>query len=448
MFKNKKKGKYSKYIYINTKDKSNKRIIKNKIRKKKKYYNKHKSNKLIILLLSILIIFIIILSIIFGPKILLYKNNKNIYNEEIFDSLYESFNKSREFLDKSMRGILIQDKDKFKSSENPKISVVIPVYNSQEFIDRSIKSIQNQNILNLEIILVNDYSKDETLPFIENKQIEDPRIKIINNKKNMGILYSRSIGALSSKGEYIFPLDHDDMFLNNDIFETISKIADKGNFDIVQFRGVLSLLGRSNILDNPIKNIPFSSKKVNNLVLFQPELSNYSLIPGSGMGNYDVRDAYLWGKCIRTKTYKKTLNKLGEEKYSRYMLAHEDILMVYALFNIAESYKYVGKYGIFRISREKSSFFRTKPLDFFLKELYLADVVIDFSKDIIEHKLLAVHLIIGLMKLTVLKQILHINENYKKLFISCLNRILNSNYISDNHKNEIRNRGINLKLIN
>ena len=314
MFKNKKKGKYSKYIYINTKDKSNKRIIKNKIRKKKKYYNKHKSNKLIILLLSILIIFIIILSIIFGPKILLYKNNKNIYNEEIFDSLYESFNKSREFLDKSMRGILIQDKDKFKSSENSKISVVIPVYNSQEFIDRSIKSIQNQNILNLEIILVNDYSKDETLPFIENKQIEDPRIKIINNKKNMGILYSRSIGALSSKGEYIFPLDHDDMFLNNDIFETISKIADKGNFDIVQFRCVLSLLGRSNILDNPIKNIPFSSKKVNNLVLFQPELSNYSLIPGSGMGNYDVRDAYLWGKCIRTKTYKKTLNKLGEEK--------------------------------------------------------------------------------------------------------------------------------------
>ena len=264
-----------------------------------------------------------------------------------------------------MKGILLQDKTKFKSSENPKISAIIPVYNSKKYIGRSIKSIQNQNILNLEIILVNDCSKDETLSFIENIQIEDPRIKIINNKKNMGVLYSRSIGALSSKGEYIFPLDNDDMFLNNDIFETISKIADKGNFDIVQFRGILSLLGTRNILDNPIKNISFSSKKVNNLVLFQPNLSNYSLIPGRVMGNYDVRDAYLWGKCIRTKIYKKTLNKLGEEKYSRYMIAHEDVLMVYALFNTAESYKYVGKYGIFRISRYSSSFLELNLLIFF-----------------------------------------------------------------------------------
>ena len=103
-------------------------------------------------------------------------------------------------MDKCIKGILINDKNNFILSENPKISAIIPVYNSKNFISRAIKSIQNQNILNIEIILVNDFSTDDTLSEIEKIQKEDPRIKIINNKKNMGILYSRSIGALSAKG--------------------------------------------------------------------------------------------------------------------------------------------------------------------------------------------------------------------------------------------------------
>ena len=55
------------------------------------------------------------------------------------------------------------------------------------------------------------------------------------NKKNMGILYSRSIGVLSSKGKYIFSLDNDDMFLDFDVFSTITKIANESNIDIFEF---------------------------------------------------------------------------------------------------------------------------------------------------------------------------------------------------------------------
>ena len=75
---------------------------------------------------------------------------------------------------------------------------------------------------------------------VEKIQKEDPRIRIVKNKKNMGILYSRSIGALNAKGKYIFPLDNDDMFLDKDVFQTISNIADKGDFDLVEFKGVFS----------------------------------------------------------------------------------------------------------------------------------------------------------------------------------------------------------------
>ena len=98
---------------------------------------------------------------------------------------------------------------------------------------RAIKSFQNQNILNIEIILVDDKSTDDTLSFIKEIQKEDKRIKIISNKKNMGTLYSRCIGALSAKGKYIFPLDNDDMFLDEDVFQTITNIAESESFEIL-----------------------------------------------------------------------------------------------------------------------------------------------------------------------------------------------------------------------
>ena len=91
------------------------------------------------------------------------------------------------------------------------VSVVIPVYNTQKLIKNAIRSIQNQDLLNIEIILINDFSSDNSLYVIEQLQKEDPRIKIINNKKNMGIFYSRNIKDLSDKGKFLFTLDNDEM---------------------------------------------------------------------------------------------------------------------------------------------------------------------------------------------------------------------------------------------
>ena len=372
---------------------------------------------------------------------------EDIYKQEIFDSLYVSFNKAKNFLNKNMKGILIQDKNKFILTNYPIISAVIPVYNSNIIITRAIRSIQNQSILNLEIILINDCSTDNTLFVIENLKKEDKRIRIINNKKNFGSLYSRSIGTLSANGKYIFPLDNDDMFLDKDIFQIITNIADKGNFDIVEFKGILSLLGGSNILKNRIRETSFSKHKLN-LVLFQPKLSKFPIKAGKEIGTYKCYDAYLWGKCIKTKVYKSSLNKLGKEKYNRFMLAHEDIIMIYVLFNMAKSFKYVGKFGIFHIQRVGSAFHKTKKIDKNLREFYLADVVIEFSKDAIEDKKLITYLIIRLFNIKILKKLLNLNENNKKLFYSCLDRVLKSKKISNKQKKEIRKRGKSLKYLN
>jgi regulator of replication initiation timing len=113
---------------------------------------------------------------------------EDIYKEEVFDSLNEAFNKAKDFLDKCMKGVLMHNKP-FISIEKPRVSAVIPLYNSKNYISRAIKSIQNQNILDIEIVLVNDCSTDDTLSFVEKIQTNDPRIKIVNNKKKIWVFY-------------------------------------------------------------------------------------------------------------------------------------------------------------------------------------------------------------------------------------------------------------------
>ena len=94
-----------------------------------------------------------------------------------------------------------------KTNKNPKISLVVPAYNIQKYIKQAIRSIQNQEMEDLDIVIVNDFSTDNTSKIIEEIRKEYKRIKVLNNKKNMGLLYTRCIGALTAKGNYFSKVD-------------------------------------------------------------------------------------------------------------------------------------------------------------------------------------------------------------------------------------------------
>ena len=363
----------------------------------------------------------------------------------IYDDRNTSFKKAYNFLIKCLEHKLIHNITKNISVENPKVTAVIPVYNSKNYINRCIKSIQNQNMSNIEIILVNDFSTDDTLNYTLSLQEEDPRIKIINNKKNMGILYSRSVGALSAKGKYIFPIDNDDMFLGEELFSSITYIADKGNFDIVEFKG-MQTRQKGNKVINEVGDTNWGNHKLN-LVMFQPELGDYPLRASKKIGDYDKYDVYLWNKCIRTKIYQKALNKMGEDRYSRFMLAHEDVVAVFFLFNTAQSFKFVGKYGIFHIQGDGTAFGKTKPIVHDLKHIYLLDVVLEFSQNTNEHRKLIPNLLIKVLKLKYLNEIVK-SEYNNKLIKSILDKVLKSDNFSGFYKNEIIKRGKGLKFLN
>ena len=202
----------------------------------------------------VVIILLIIMSIFIYKDILNINISNNIdYNtflKESYESIDLAYINSLNFVKTCESRDLIH----FESSidynlTNPKISVVIPLFNCEKYILRAIKSIQLQNLSNFEIILIDDKSEDNTLNLLSIIQKEDQRIKIIRNQKNMGILYTRSIGVLMSKGKYLFNLDNDDLFMNNDIFDTITKLSDKGNFDIVEFKAISNKKINQNILN-------------------------------------------------------------------------------------------------------------------------------------------------------------------------------------------------------
>ena len=98
--------------------------------------------------------------------------------------------------------------------ESPYVSICIPAYNMEDYIEKAIISILNQSFQNFEIIVVNDHSKDNTLEVIKKLQLKDNRIKLINHSKNTGVYSSRVDCILSSKGKNIMLMDSDDILIN------------------------------------------------------------------------------------------------------------------------------------------------------------------------------------------------------------------------------------------
>ena len=102
-----------------------------------------------------------------------------------------------------------------KISLNDKISVIIPTYNRGKSIIQSINSVLEQTYHNLEILIVDDCSTDDTEYLIS--KIDDPRVKYIKLKENKGASFARNIGIKIATGKYISFQDSDDIYKNNKI---------------------------------------------------------------------------------------------------------------------------------------------------------------------------------------------------------------------------------------
>ena len=112
--------------------------------------------------------------------------------------------------------------------KNKLISVIINVYNAEKYIEKCLDSVINQTYKNLEILIINDGSTDNSIKLCKN--YKDKRIKITTTK-NMGLAASRNVGIESAKGDYLYFVDADD-FIKEDTIEYLYNLSVKYNADV------------------------------------------------------------------------------------------------------------------------------------------------------------------------------------------------------------------------
>lgn len=115
----------------------------------------------------------------------------------------------------------------------PKISIIIPVYNAQEYLERCLDSVCNQTLKDIEIICVNDCSKDNSLQILQDYSKKYPNLKIIDCKVNGGESAARNKGLEIATGEYLAFVDNDDT-IDLDFYEKLYSLAKDKNLDIAK----------------------------------------------------------------------------------------------------------------------------------------------------------------------------------------------------------------------
>ena len=110
----------------------------------------------------------------------------------------------------------------------PLVSIITPVYNSEEFLEETILSVLDQTYENWELILIDDCSKDDSYKIIDKYLRKDKRIKYLKNKKNSGPAITRNNGINISKGKYIAFLDSDDLWYKDKLKNQINFMVEEG----------------------------------------------------------------------------------------------------------------------------------------------------------------------------------------------------------------------------
>ncbi|MDV4150372.1 glycosyltransferase family 2 protein, partial [Clostridium sp. AL.422] len=126
-----------------------------------------------------------------------------------------------------------------------KISVIVPVYNSEKCLGRCIDSILNQTYSDFELILINDGSNDKSLDIIKKYEALDRRVKVIDNKNN-GVSKTRNIGITLAKGDYIQFIDSDD-FIDKDMLSYEVNMLESNKADMVMTGLFLDIESKNNI---------------------------------------------------------------------------------------------------------------------------------------------------------------------------------------------------------
>ena len=355
------------------------------------------------------------------PNLSFLKERKNLLKIEEYYNLCSKHN-------------LISNYSSVNATNSPLISVIIIAYNKANIILKSIRSIQNQSLKNIEIIIVNDHSTDNSSDLFKQLLISDGRIRVFTHLNNMGAWRSRLDGFLYSNAPYVIHFDAGDFYADNYVLEDIYYIANKYHLDSVRFG--FRLTYSNNILTKYDRNYFFPGK--DRKIFYGKRYYNI----------YGFRYGTIWNRLTKADIFTKGLYHLDEYILNAYKNIYEDRWWNNLANNESNSFLMVNRIGYIYLRDSKGQghirsgnpFINDKTIKeiilFFLFDYNLAYEKSDKSniiKNLREYKKGKKHLKLSDLKTTFPPYIhllnLLINDKYvskeNKLFLINLKRDLN-----------------------
>lgn len=210
------------------------------------------------------------------------------------------------------------------------VTIVVPIYNVEKYLDRCINSLVNQTYSNLEIILVDDGSPDNCPSMCEEWAKKDNRIKVIH-KINAGLGMARNTGIENANGKYIYFVDSDD-YIALETVEKVVKVAEKEKADIVTF-GLKKVSSNGLVISEIIPKTP-------KLVYEGKEIVDYVLPNGISYNPKTGKNINIWLSASGG------IYNLEKIKSSEWRFVSEREIISEDLYSLLKFYAFVNKIAV------------------------------------------------------------------------------------------------------
>ena len=313
----------------------------------------------------------------------------------------------------------------------PQVSIIVPVYNVENYIERCLNSLVNQTFKDIEVITINDGSTDKSLELLNKYEKEDIRVSVID-LGDEGVSYCRNLGIEKANGKYIMFVDSDD-WIDSSMVEVMYKKAEENNLDLVMCSYIREFKDHSK---EKIFNLPqeiiYKEDKVKNELLrklvgpIKEELSNPEMLDAL---------CTVWGKLYRADILKENKIKFVDLKK---IGSAEDTLFNIFTFNYLKKVMFLNKpmYHYWRdnpksvtsqynpkLKEQRKVFF--KYISDFIRENNFEQVF----EEALNNRICTSVLGLGLIECSKNNKISRINK------IKNIKRIINEEYVRNAYKN-------------
>ena len=358
--------------------------------KKQNLFQKFLYNSKIIVLIIILVIlssliYLLIYHIIRKNKLfnskkipeLIIKEINN--NSQIIKEEKEELKKVLYFIENNINNNFITNFS--ENQKPPKISIIIPIYNDAKFLIFSLSSIQNQDFKDIEIIIVDDYSTDDSTEIINEFMKKDSRIVLLKNEEEKGILYTKTKGVLNSRGKYCMILENKDIYLQKDAFSTLYNEAEKDNLDILGFSAIINWENEDKI-DYSVKG-KYIHHFIESPIIFKPNITQ-RMYYNNIFGKIQRAGDTIFNYCFKTNLFVKIIMQIDDKVLKRKIFDMEDLFLFYLLTRNANNLKYIKRIFYFSIKNKMNQNTTLTCLD----SLYYSEFLLNkTNKEVLDKKI-------------------------------------------------------------